>query len=388
MKRKSVLSVLTAMFIIGCFAAFNSCKKYEAEDVVIKNTENPPPTPGDLALRVGGAKFADGDTAYFQPGIPVIFYVENPTPGAYYTWDFCGNNYVGNVDTPQVNIIYTFPTEGECIITLTEMPAGTSITITGTITTYNPNYEPLLLESSSQGTNGAWAYNLAVYKERISDTVGSCFQVGEHTSWSLVYNATTTASDSLIHFTISTYNNMFKFNAGRGTTFASVTPSLYQAPGAPVDNTFQIYFYEGTINNSTFAPTIVSPGEIGDNAGPMRMTVNTNLNLYFEVKDFVSGLKTNPFFRYRLDNGSWSGNLPLTWYNGNGWTSAAPIPMSSIPDGTIVSVIFGADGGAANMSTSMFWSASAACMKFQVGSLDGATGEGGNGSGGKITLVN
>lgn len=356
--------------VIALVIAFSGCKKLE-EDLPGPLNNNGNITPeSPFQLKVMGLKYANGDTVYLQPDIAVLWYIDNPTAGSWYDWDFCGTTFNGATPDPiNTNIAYTFTTTGPCTVTITEHPSMATITVTAYVTLYNPLLEPLILEGSSQNLDGTWRYNLAIRKDRVSVSTGMPFHVGEHTMWALNYGATTTPTDSLLHFNIDTYNQMFKFNGGLGTTWASVTPSYYQAPGAPVDNNFQVYFWEGTIQNSTYAPTIVSPGNIGDAAGPVRFSIDAlNVTCYFQISNFVTGSHASPYFSYRFNSGAYTANLPLTWVNGNGWATAT-IPISSIPTGATISIVYGAAGGQANMTTSMFYVPSAAALQVQMGMI-------------------
>jgi|GEM_PF-1535527 len=360
--------VILTFLIVTMFAVV-SCKKFDDVKPIPGSHDNPVTTGGPTLKMGGGPKtYSNGDSLWCVPGIQNVFSINNPTPGSYYTWDFCGTVFTGSLANPQTNIVYMFPTATTCVLTVTEMPSGAVSTYTIFAANTNPLVPPLYFLGSTQNLDGTWNYQWGVRKDRISDLVGTPFQIGDHTAWVQVFtNITTTPTDSLLRFNFNAYNQMLKFNAGRGTTFSDVTGSIWAALAWPADNNYQVYLEDGVVHLATYAPTIVSPGLVGDNAGPFRMTIDVvNTSMYFQVSNFVAGLKTNPYCNYQIGTGAWSGNIATPWFNGYGWTAAPALSTPTIPNGSIVSVVYGADGGQAPMATSMFYVPSAGCLQFQV----------------------
>lgn len=365
--KKSIFLMLLAVVMM----AFVSCNKDYEEMLPDQTTVDNPTTVSPFFLKVGGAKYANGDSLWVQPGVQVIFNVNDSLApaGTYYDWDFCGTSYPGSVTNPQVNISHVFPTATTCTVTITQHPSGNVVTVTVFVAATNPLVQPLEFISSTQNTDGTYQYYFAVRKDRISDQTGTLFQIGDHTNWNQSFtNISTTPTDSMLRFNFRSYNQMLKFNAGRGSTFSEVVGSIYAALGWPNDNNYQVYLEDGVVHLATYTPTIVSPGAVGDNAGPFRATVDAvNVSTFFQISNFVAGLKDNPYFNYRIGTGTWSGNIPLTWYNGYGWAAAPSVPVSAIPPGgAIVSIVYGAAGGQASMGTSAYYVPSEACIQFQV----------------------
>ncbi|MEI7620055.1 MAG: hypothetical protein WCJ57_00610 [Candidatus Falkowbacteria bacterium] len=367
------------MILVVIAIAATSCKKYEKDEIVPDSPNNPVNTVSPFFLKVGNLKYANGDNIWCVPGVQNIFYIFAPTPGSYYTWNFCGTILTGSATNLQTNVSHLFATSDTCTVTITEMPANTSITVTVYAANTNPLVPPLYFLGSTQNTDGTYTYNWGVRKDRISDVTGTMFQIGDHTAWAMSYaNISTTVPDSLIRFNFRAYNQMLKFNAGRGTTFSDVTGSIWAALAWPADNNYQMFLEDGVPQLATYSPTIVSPGLVGDNAGPFRATITaTDIALFFQVSNFVTGAKDSPYCNYKIGNGTWSGNIPMTWFNGYGWAQAPLIPVSLIPPGgIIVSIVYGATGGQAAMATSAYYVPSAGCLQFQITMVNKSFGGG------------
>jgi len=368
------------MFLVVMSIAIVSCKKDFNEVMPINHLNSIDPA-GPI-LKMGGTKYVNGDTIWVVTNVQGVYYIDNPTPGSWYDWDFCGTVFTGSAANLQINITYLFTTTTTCVMTVTVMPADTTTTVTIMASPTNPLVQPLYFVSSSQNTDGTYSYLWKVRKDRISDLVGTPFQIGDHTAWLIsTLNVSTTPADTFINFNYRAYNQMMKFNAGRGTTFSDVTGSTWAALAWPADNNYQVYLEDGVVHTATYAPTSVSPGLVGDNAGPFRATVDAiNINTFFQVSNFVAGAKDNPYFNYQIGiTGTWSGNTPISWFNGYGWTFTPIIPIASVPPGgTVISMKYGADGGEANMATSAFYVPGPNCIQFQVTMIMAANPNGGN----------
>jgi len=372
------LLMMMAATVIVTLGVLGSCKKMDdakPDKQVVKPVD--PQVVKDFEMKIGGSKYLDGDTAWCAPGIPVVFAIPNPPAGAFYTWNFCGTILTGSLTNIQTNINYTFSIPGNCTVTITQNLGGviTTKTLYVVISVNDPFVPPLYFLSSFHNTDGTYEYYWGVRKDRISDQTGTLFQIGDHTLWVKSFiNISTTPTDSLIRFNFRTYNQVVKFNAGRGVTFSDVSGSIWKALGWPADNNYQPYLEDGVVRLNTYTPTIVAPGLVGDDgtsSRPLRITVDASgVAMFLQVSNNVAGSKEAPYVTYKIGTNAWSGNVPLTWFNGYGWTSAPIIPAGSIPaGGTIISVLFGATGGAGAMGGSIYYNPATTCLQFQVTSI-------------------
>lgn len=364
MKQKNFLIQFAALIFVVAVVTLSSCKK---DDFPVVNHQGEEENPIEIGM--GSLKYANGDTASVATGIPTVLYIDNPVPGVYYNWDFCGTSYPGSPTNLQTNILYTFPaTPNPCTVTVTGSD-GSSMSFTVYIGPIPFTGEALYLMSATLNGDGTYTYNLAGRKSRINPLAAGAYgQVGDHTTWVVQYSATCAyvpaLADTFVQFSLNTANQIFKLNYVRGTYWSDPTGSLYESPSI-VDNNYEVYFWNGTINAPTFAPTIVSPGAVGDNTGPVRMTeVNDSVYMYFNIHDFCPAAFTSPHWDYRIDAGLWTNNVPLTYSDGSGWASYG-MDISSMTNTFVLYFNAGCTGGDINGTTSTFWNSGLGCFAVQ-----------------------
>lgn len=300
--------------------------------------------------------FGDGDTVRVLPGYMNLFFISNPLAGCTYTWTITSPTTGTTVYTgTEVAIKFTTIENLTVSISVTG-PGAPTVPMVAKIFVTNSLTLPIeQIRSYTSVRNGdfSWTYTIVGSTHTLDTTAaGSYFSTGDQTGWANLYTAIYVPGT--VTFSITTYNNKFKVQYGKGTIYSDATGSKYHSQ-VVVDNVYQFAFDNGALYDYTHTINTTAPGTRGDvgvNAAIRTAIIGTDLNIFCNVT-LINGLKTNSYLRYRaIGTTTWT-TLPLVYVDGNGY-GVAVIALTAVPSGPF-EFQYGADGGTATVTTSLYW---------------------------------